>query len=162
MSSTLLITQLGKSLLIFKHVYKLHGLPKNIISDHDVLFTSIFWSHLHELMGTRLKMSSVYHPQTARSTKCANCTINQMLQQCINRKQSDWVQKLPSIEFAINSAWSESIGYVSFFLNSRQMPRSMLWNSASENEYLSIWVFAQQKKLAIIEAHDSILAAWVK
>lgn len=29
--------------LMFEHVYKIHGLPKNIISNHDILFTSAFW-----------------------------------------------------------------------------------------------------------------------
>jgi hypothetical protein len=40
--------------LMFEHVYKLHGLPKNIISDRDVLFTSAFWGQLHRLIGTKL------------------------------------------------------------------------------------------------------------
>ena len=40
--------------LMFEHVYKLHGLPKNIISDRDVLFTSTFWRQLHRLIGTNL------------------------------------------------------------------------------------------------------------
>jgi len=50
--------------MMFDHVYKHHGLPKFIVSDRDVLFTSTFWRHLHELVGTKLKMSSAYHPQT--------------------------------------------------------------------------------------------------
>ena len=38
-------TQLAE--LVFEHIYKIHGLPQNIISDRDVLFTSMFWSRLH-------------------------------------------------------------------------------------------------------------------
>ena len=44
--------------LIFAEVYKHHGLPKAIVSDRDVLFTSTFWSHLHKLLGVELRMSS--------------------------------------------------------------------------------------------------------
>ncbi|CAA7257324.1 unnamed protein product [Cyclocybe aegerita] len=58
--------------LMFKEVYKHHGLPKNIISDRDVLFTSTLWGHLHKLVGMNLKMSSAYHPQTDGSTEQAN------------------------------------------------------------------------------------------
>ena len=48
--------------LMFEHIYKLHGLPKNTISDHNVLFTSLFWDQLYKLLGTKLHMSSAYHP----------------------------------------------------------------------------------------------------
>ena len=109
--------QLAK--LMFEHLYKLHGLPKNTISDQDVLFTSAFWSQLHQLIGMKPQMSSAYHPQSDRSTERANCTITQMLRQCIHPNQKDWVSKLPAIEFAINSACSESTRYAPFFLNFR-------------------------------------------
>jgi RNase H-like domain found in reverse transcriptase/Integrase zinc binding domain len=65
--------------LMFEHVYKLHGLPKSIVSDRDVLFTSTFWQRLHDLVGTQLKMSSAYHPETDGSTERANRTVTQML-----------------------------------------------------------------------------------
>ena len=148
--------------LMFEEIYKLHGLPKNIISDRDVLFTSVFWGHLHKLIGTKLKMSSAYHPETDGSTERANRTVTQMLRQCINNKQTDWVSKLPAIEFAINSARSESTGFAPFFLNTGRMPRSLIWTSAKSNEYPTIRAFAMQRKLALISAHDSILAARVK
>jgi hypothetical protein len=90
--------------LMFEQIYKLHGVPKNIISDRDSLFTSVFWKHLHELVGTKLRMSSAYHPQSDGATERANKTLMQMLRQCVNAKQKDWVSKLPAIEFAINSA----------------------------------------------------------
>ena len=55
--------------LMFEHIYKLHGLPKNIISDREVLFTSTFWGQLHRLIGTKLRLSSAYHPQSDGSTE---------------------------------------------------------------------------------------------
>ena len=85
-----------------------------------------------------------------------------MLQQSINEKQNDWVPKLPAIEFAINSAHSQSTGFVLFFLSSGCMLHSMTWNSASASKFLSIRNFALQKKLVLMATHDSILAAWVK
>ena len=148
--------------LIFEHIYKLHGLPKNIISDRDVLFTSTFWKQLHRLIGTRLRLSSAYHPQSDGSTERANRTITQMLRQCVNPNQKDWVAKLPAIEFAINSARSESTGFAPFFLNSGRMPRTILWDSKLTTEYPAVREFALQKKMAIMAAHDSILSARVK
>ena len=65
--------------LMFAEVYKHHGLPHAIISDCDVLFTSLFWTHLNRLIGIKQKMSSAYHPEMDGSTEHANRTIGQML-----------------------------------------------------------------------------------
>ncbi|KAJ3475739.1 hypothetical protein NLI96_g11638 [Meripilus lineatus] len=148
--------------LVFAEVYKLHGLPRAIVSDRDVLFTSTFWTHLNRLLGIELKMSSAYHPESDGSTERANRTISQMLRQCVNPSQKNWVAKLPAIEFAINSARSSTTGYAPFFLNHGRMPRSFIWNSAGKDEYPGVRAYAQRIKLAVMTAHDSILGARVK
>jgi len=99
---------------MFEHIYKLRGMPENIISDRDSLFTSVFWKRLHELVGTKLRMSSTYHPQSDGATERSNKTLTQMLHQCVDTKQKNWVSKLPAIEFAINSAQSAATGYAPF------------------------------------------------
>ena len=75
--------------LVFEHVYKHHGLPMAIVSDRDVLFTSLFWTHLHKLIGVELRMSSAYHPESDGSTERANRTVGQMLRQCIGPNQKE-------------------------------------------------------------------------
>lgn len=148
--------------LVFAEVYKHHGMPKAIVSDRDVLFTSTFWAHLHELVGVELRMSSAYHPESDGSTERANRTITQMLRQCVGPTQKDWVARLPAIEFAINLARSESTGYAPFFLNTGRMPRSMIWDNAGTDEFPGVRVFAQRVKAAVMSAHDSIIASRVK
>lgn len=148
--------------LIFENVYKLHGLPEAIVSDRGSIFTSAMWRHLNKLLNIRLKLSSAYHPQTDGSTERMNKTISQMLRQCVSPNQKDWVIKLPIIEFAINSARSETTGYAPFFLNYGRMPRSMIWNDPGKDEYPGVRSFAQKLKDAIMSAHDSILQARVK
>jgi hypothetical protein len=108
--------------MLFGEVYWLHGIPKSIISDRDTLFNSTFWRHLHELVGVKLHMSSAYHPESDGATEWANRTITQMLRQCVDRDQRNWVNRLPAIEFAINSAQSEVTGYAPFFLNYGYVP----------------------------------------
>ena len=146
--------------VMFDRVYKHHGMPKNIVSDRDTLFTSTFWKRLNELTGTELRMSSSFHPQSDGTTERANRTVTQMLRQCISPDQRDWVSKLPGVEFAINSARSQTTGYAPFVLNYGSMPRSMIWNS--DSEYPGVRVFAQKMKNAILAAHDAIIAARVK
>nr|GEV78336.1 reverse transcriptase domain-containing protein [Tanacetum cinerariifolium] len=47
-----------------KEVVSKHGVPVSIISDHDGKFTSHFWKSLNKALGTRLDMSTTYHPET--------------------------------------------------------------------------------------------------
>ena len=61
---------------IFDSVYKLHGLPGQIISDRDSLFTFEFWERLHHLLNTELRMSLVFHPQTDDAIERASRKIN--------------------------------------------------------------------------------------
>nr|XP_009801581.1 PREDICTED: uncharacterized protein LOC104247310 [Nicotiana sylvestris] len=58
--------------LFLKEIYKLHGLPKTILSDRDPIFTSHFWQQLFKTLGTKLTMSTAYHPQTDGQTKRLN------------------------------------------------------------------------------------------
>ena len=50
--------------VFMKTIYKLHGIPTQIICDHDPKFTSHFWQELFKLAGVTFNMSSSYHPQT--------------------------------------------------------------------------------------------------
>ena len=145
--------------VVFEHVYKLHGLPERIISDRDTLFTSTFWRRLHELLGTELRLSSAYHPQSDGATERANRTMTQMLRQCVRPDQTDWVQRLPAVELAMNTARSETTGFSPFYLNYGQMPRSLVWSG--ESEYPGVRKFAQRMKEAIMSAHDAIISARV-
>ncbi|GJT56777.1 reverse transcriptase [Tanacetum coccineum] len=56
--------------LFLDHIYKLHGLPKSIVSDRDKIFMSLFWKSLFEKLQVQLKMSSAYHPKLMDRHKC--------------------------------------------------------------------------------------------
>ncbi|GJX70088.1 putative reverse transcriptase domain-containing protein [Tanacetum coccineum] len=50
--------------LYLNEIVARHGVPISIISDRDSRFTSRFWQTMQEALGTRLDISTTYHPQT--------------------------------------------------------------------------------------------------
>ena len=46
------VDAMGLAKTFFKEIFRLHGLPKIIVSDRDPRFTSIFWKSLFKIVGT--------------------------------------------------------------------------------------------------------------
>jgi hypothetical protein len=88
--------------LFFHNIFRLHGLPRKIISDRDPKFTSNLWKHLMKLLDVNLNLSTSHHPQTDGQTERLNKTLEQMLRSCLTN--SEWDTLLPSIEFAYNNS----------------------------------------------------------
>src|SRR4051812_46101686 len=51
--------------LYTSRIVSLHGVPKLISSDRGSLFTSKFWESFQTAMGTNIRFSTVFHPQTS-------------------------------------------------------------------------------------------------
>ncbi|MCO5573582.1 hypothetical protein L7F22_027354 [Adiantum nelumboides] len=65
--------------IFMQNIFKYHGMPQSIVSDRDPRMTSLFWKALFENMGTTLKFSSSFHPQTDEQSKEANSTVLDLL-----------------------------------------------------------------------------------
>jgi hypothetical protein len=49
--------------IYMKEFAKIHGVPKEIVSDKDPKFTSNFWKGLFKVFGTSLNLNTTYHPE---------------------------------------------------------------------------------------------------
>jgi hypothetical protein len=85
--------------LFLDHVYKLHGLPKAIISNRDPVFTSNLWLELFRLTDTKLLMSSAYHPQTDGQTERLNQCLEGFLRCTVHSCPRQWSKWLSIAEF---------------------------------------------------------------
>lgn len=112
--------------LYLQHVFRLHGMPRSIVSDRDKLFTSNLWQRLFQRLGTRLNMSSGYHPQTDGQTERMNRTLEEMLRAyCgMHDRQSHWERYLPLVEYAYNSTPQTATKRSPFYLCYGEEPLS--------------------------------------
>jgi len=96
--------------LYIKEILRLHGVPSSIVSDRDPRFTSRFWQTLQEALGTKLTMSSAYHPQIDGQLERTIQSLEDLLQTCILDHLGAWDEVLPLIEFTYNNNFPTSIG----------------------------------------------------
>lgn len=95
--------------LFRNQVYKLHGMPKSIVSDRDPVFTSRFWQELFKQCKVKLKLSSAYHPQTDGQTEVVNrCLENFLRCLCIDQPKN-WLSTLPLAEWWYNTSYHSSL-----------------------------------------------------
>ncbi|GJU62171.1 putative reverse transcriptase domain-containing protein [Tanacetum coccineum] len=65
--------------LYLNEIVARHGVSILIISDHDSRFTSRFWQSMQEALGTRLDISTTYHPSTDGQSERTIQTLKDML-----------------------------------------------------------------------------------
>jgi hypothetical protein len=100
--------------LFFREVFRLHRLPKNIVSDRDSRFMSTFWQELFRLVDTELTPSMSYHPQTDGKTEIVNKWVEGYLKNYVAGQQRAWVKWLHLGEYCYNTTHHRSIGMTPF------------------------------------------------
>ena len=88
--------------LFFNHVVKLHGIPRSIVLDRDSKFISHFRHTLWAKLGTQLKYSSSYHPQTNGQMEVVNRSLDALLRSLLKKNLRDWESLLQHDEFTFN------------------------------------------------------------
>jgi len=76
-SKSITIEETAQSIL--DEIVRLHGLPKEIVSDRGPQFAFKFWRRLFELLGVDIRLSSAFHPETDGQTERTNQTLEQYL-----------------------------------------------------------------------------------
>ena len=90
------------SLFVQKHAIYF-GIPEIIITDRDTIFISKYQQTILSSLGTKLKLSTAYYPETDRQIERMNQIIQNYLRIYINTNYSNWVQLLPLAQMAINN-----------------------------------------------------------
>jgi hypothetical protein len=80
-----------------------------MVSDRDTVFTSTFWQELMRLMGTKLQMTTTFHPQSDGQSESANRVILMYLRCLTGDRPREWLRWLPWAEFLFNTAYQTSL-----------------------------------------------------
>jgi len=116
------VTALGIAWLFRDHVWKLHRLPEEVISELGTQFVSNFTHSLSQLLKIRIAVSTTYHLQTDGQTERVNREVEQFLRLFVNQCQDDWDEWLSIAEFAYNNRVHTSMHSSPFMLDTRQHP----------------------------------------
>ncbi|KAJ9509499.1 hypothetical protein QJQ45_001949 [Haematococcus lacustris] len=157
----------GFARLFVDNVFKLHGLPKDMVSDRGPHFHNTFWHHVQKLLGMRGSLSSSYHPQSDGQTERYNRVLEEMLRHYISPTQADWPDYLSLAEFAVNNSWQESIKSTPFLVNTGQSPITPMLHSLPDKgrcpeglSYATWWQEAVAKAKLCMQAAQQRQAAY--
>ena len=113
--------------LVCKH----HGYPRSIVSNRDPVFLSSFWCELFRLSGTRLRISTVYHPQIDGQTEVMNRVLKQYLSSFVHLQPTNWFHYLSLAEWSYNTSLHSRLSTASrrqrYLTIYQEQPLTKLW-----------------------------------
>jgi hypothetical protein len=140
------ISAIDTAKLFFKEIFCLHGMPKTLISDRDVRFTSKFWTSLFKLMNVGLNMNIAFHPQIDGQTERINRILEECLRSFVSFNQVNWVECLFAAEFAYNNFFHTSINASPFqlvygknLLTPQQFHSNLSAKNPAAHDFLTNW-----------------------
>ena len=148
--------------IFIDNVFRLHGLPEVIISDRDPRFTGKFWRALFDLLGTDLRFSTAFHPQTDGQSKRMIQTLENFLRPYVKRHPQTWSQYLALAEFAANNAVNVAMGYSLFYLNSGDhplVPSVLMHGGGVSSKSEAVQTMVDRMKTALEEAQANLTIA---
>lgn len=115
-------TALEATNLLVKHVFRLHGIPKDLVSDCRPQFTSHIWKVFCQALGATVSLTLGYHPQSNGQTERVNQSLESALRCVASHLPSSWATHLPWVEYAHNSLISSATGLSPFLINNGFQP----------------------------------------
>jgi len=118
--------------LFVKEIVRLHGVPNSLVSDRDPLFMSQFWQEFFKLQGTKLQMSTAYHPQSDGQTEVVNRCLETYLRCFIADQPKVWVRWLSWAEYWFNTNFHEASQATPFEIVYGRKPPTLIRRGIAE------------------------------
>jgi hypothetical protein len=150
------ITAQGSSELFLRNVWKLHGLPTDVVSDRGPQFVAEFTKELYRLLGIKMSPSTAYHPQSDGQTERLNQELEQYLRLFTNERQDDWDELLPLAEFAYNNHVHSATQQTPFMLDTGRHPRMGFEPDIAPSRKETVNEFVERMKITLEEAKSAL------
>nr|GEY85493.1 reverse transcriptase domain-containing protein [Tanacetum cinerariifolium] len=100
-------------------------------------FASHLWQALQKALGTKLNMSTTYHPETDDQSEHTIQTLEDMLRACVMDFGGSWDTHLSLVEFSYNNSYHKSIKCAPFeALYGRRCRSPVIWTEIRENQLI--------------------------
>jgi hypothetical protein len=108
------LKEIDISSIFMKEIFRLHGMPKGIIFDRDMKFTSRFWRSLFIGFETTMLFSTSYHHQTNGKKEMVNQVLEDMLRMHVMHQPKKWDDYLSLVYFSYKNGYQESFNMSPF------------------------------------------------
>jgi hypothetical protein len=123
--------------LYVNEVVRLHGVPLLIVSDRDPRFTSRLWPSVQKALGTKLNLSTTFHPQTDGEYERTIQILEDLLRAYILEFEGSWEDQLSLVEFTYNNNYQATIGMAPYeALYGRKCRTSLCWEELGEKQLI--------------------------
>ena len=153
------VTAEGAARLFLHHVWKLHGLPGQVVSDRGPQFVAEFTKELYKKLGIKIATTTAWHPQADGQTERVNQELDQYLRIFVNERQDDWLDLLPLAEFQHNNHIHASTQHSPFLLDTGRHPRMGFEPRQRASHLETVNEFTERMKTTLGEARAALVKA---
>ena len=137
----------------------MHGILQLISSDCGSILTSKFWDSFQKAMGTNIRFSTTFHPQTSGQVERVNQILEDMLRAWVISFGMKWEDFLPYAEFSYNNSFQASSGKAPFeILYGRKGRTPLNWSETGERQLLGNDLITEAEEMCKV-IRDNLKAA---
>ena len=148
---------------LFAQVFCLHGLPLQMVTDRDKLFTAQFFAQLMRIMNVKQVMGTSYQHNFNGAAERLNRTVEVMLRHVVgDYPDRDFDDYLPLLQWSYNTTKHDSIGMSPFMAQWGYEPRQPLPISdvqAIPNQHISLERYVEHQQQVLVQVREALLEA---